>query len=52
MYSNLRGCDGERVYYGVHSLIAVNGDVVAISDQFSLREIVSDIEGITMYSNL
>ena len=37
----MRGCDGERVYYGVHSLIAINGNVVAISKQFDLKEIVS-----------
>ena len=29
MYSNLIGCDGERVYYDGCCLIAVNGEIVA-----------------------
>ncbi|XP_072045971.1 glutamine-dependent NAD(+) synthetase-like [Amphiura filiformis] len=54
LYSNMRGCDGERVYYGVHSLIAVNGDVVVASEQFSLTEIevltaTLDLEDVRSY---
>ena len=29
MYSNLIGCDGERVYYDGCCMIAVNGEIVA-----------------------
>lgn len=39
MYSNLRGCDGERVYYDGCSLIVVNGEVVAQGSQFSLQDV-------------
>ena len=40
MYSNLRGCDGERVYYDGCSLISVNGEFVAQGKQFSLEDVV------------
>ena len=39
MYSNLIGCDGERVYYDGCCLIAVNGDIVAQGSQFTLQEV-------------
>ena len=39
MYSNLIGCDGERVFYDGSCLIAVNGDIVAQGSQFTLREV-------------
>ena len=39
MYSNLIGCDGERVYYDGCCLIAVNGEVLAQGSQFTLREV-------------
>ncbi|EDO33760.1 predicted protein [Nematostella vectensis] len=39
MYSNLRGCDGERVYYDGCSFIAVNGKVVAQGAQFALQDV-------------
>lgn len=38
-YSNLRGCDGERVYYDGTALIAVNGTLVARSRQFSMDDV-------------
>ena len=41
MYTNLRGCDGERVYYDGCAMISMNGDFLAQGDQFSLKEIVS-----------
>lgn len=39
LYSNMRGCDGERVYYDGCSMIAVNGQIVAQGSQFSLQEV-------------
>ena len=48
IYSNLRGCDGERVYFDGTSLIIQNGDLLAIGSQFSL----SDVEVITSVINL
>lgn len=39
MYANLRGCDGERVYYDGCPMIAVNGEIVAQGAQFSLKEV-------------
>ena len=39
MYSNLIGCDGERVFYDGSCLIAVNGDIIAQGSQFTLREV-------------
>uniref|UniRef100_A0A1I8F9M4 Glutamine-dependent NAD(+) synthetase n=1 Tax=Macrostomum lignano TaxID=282301 RepID=A0A1I8F9M4_9PLAT len=37
LYSNLRGCDGERVYYDGSALVAMNGRLVAQSRQFRFR---------------
>ena len=39
MYSNLKGCDGERVIYDGSSLTAINGKTVAHTRQFSLDEV-------------
>eukprot|EP00842_Homolaphlyctis_polyrhiza_P000801 jgi/Hompol1/1721/HPOL_000260-RA len=39
MYSNQKGCDGERVYYDGCPLIVLNGEVVAQGSQFSLSEV-------------
>eukprot|EP00118_Oscarella_pearsei_P009518 m.54994 g.54994 ORF g.54994 m.54994 type:complete len:860 (+) comp34441_c0_seq2:13-2592(+) len=39
VYSNLRGCDGERVYYDGCSFVSVNGEIVAQSLQFSLKDV-------------
>ena len=41
MYSNMRGCDGERVYYYGGSMIAVNGEVVVRGEEFALKDVVS-----------
>ncbi|KAM4652755.1 glutamine-dependent NAD(+) synthetase [Discoglossus pictus] len=41
--SNLRGCDGERLYYDGCAMISLNGDIVAQGSQFSL----ADVEVIT-----
>ncbi|CAD0020116.1 unnamed protein product [Aureobasidium pullulans] len=39
MYSNQKGCDGDRLYYDGCSLIAINGQMVAQGSQFSLRDV-------------
>lgn len=41
MYSNLRGCDGERAYYYGGSTIALNGDIITRGEEFSLQDVVS-----------
>jgi NAD+ synthase (glutamine-hydrolysing) len=54
MFSNLRGCDGQRVWWGGNSAIALNGDIVARSKQFSLSDVevtvaTVDLEDIRSY---
>ena len=44
MYSNLRGCDGERVYYQGGSLIGINGNIVTRGESFSLKDVVGCFE--------
>ncbi|KAL1304873.1 hypothetical protein AAFC00_003796 [Neodothiora populina] len=39
MYSNQRGCDGDRVYYDGCSMILTNGQIVAQGSQFSLQDV-------------
>lgn len=39
MYSNQRGCDGDRLYYDGCSLIMNSGKVLAQGSQFSLRDV-------------
>ncbi|KAK4500294.1 hypothetical protein PRZ48_008483 [Zasmidium cellare] len=39
MYSNQRGCDGDRLYYDGCSLILNSGNVLAQGSQFSLRDV-------------
>ena len=39
MYANMRGCDGERVYYDGSSMIFLNGDMGAQGAQFSVDEV-------------
>ncbi|XP_015574450.1 glutamine-dependent NAD(+) synthetase [Ricinus communis] len=39
MYSNQRGCDGGRFYYDGCSCVVVNGEVVALGSQFSLKDV-------------
>lgn len=41
MFSNLRGCDGARVYFNGCSAMSLNGDIIARAKQFSL----ADVEG-------
>ena len=39
VYSNLKGCDGERVYYDGASMIFANTKMVAQGNQFSIDEV-------------
>lgn len=41
MFSNLRGCDGQRVYFNGCSCIAMNGEILKRTQQFALQEVVS-----------
>ncbi|XP_014665788.1 PREDICTED: glutamine-dependent NAD(+) synthetase-like [Priapulus caudatus] len=54
MFSNLRGCDGDRVYYNGNACIAINGFIVAQGDEFSLAEVevvtaTLDLEDVRSY---
>lgn len=40
LYSNLRGCDGQRIMFNGGSCIALNGETIARTRQFSLEEVV------------
>ena len=40
MYSNLIGCDGERVYYDGCCMIAMNGEILAQVGLTSYKEFV------------
>lgn len=40
VFSNLRGCDGQRVYFNGCSCIGVNGHIINRSKQFALEEVV------------
>ena len=56
MYSNQRGCDGDRLYFDGSACIAINGEFVCQGDQFSVNEVevltaVLDIEEVHMYRN-
>ncbi|KAK5095441.1 glutamine-dependent NAD(+) synthetase [Lithohypha guttulata] len=39
LYSNQKGCDGDRIYYDGCSMIIVNGKCVAQGSQFSLDDV-------------
>ena len=49
LYANQQGCDGDRLYYDGCALIALNGELIAHSSQFSLNDVVST--PIDAYSN-
>ncbi|KAK5643637.1 hypothetical protein RI129_007482 [Pyrocoelia pectoralis] len=56
VFSNMRGGDGQRVYFNGGSCISVNGDIVNYCQQFSLQdvEVISatiDLEDIRAYRN-
>lgn len=39
VYSNQKGCDGDRFYYGGKAAVIVNGTVVAQGPQFTLNDV-------------
>lgn len=41
IFSNLRGCDGQRVYFDGVSSITLNGHILSRAKQFALEEVVS-----------
>lgn len=54
LYSNHRGCDGNRLYFDGCSSILVNGELVAQASQFSMKEVevvsaVVDLDAIRTY---
>ncbi|XP_060531013.1 glutamine-dependent NAD(+) synthetase isoform X2 [Cylas formicarius] len=56
IFSNLRGCDGERVYFEGTSSITLNGVILTKTKQFSLEEVdvitaTIDLEDIRCYRN-
>lgn len=40
IFSNLRGCDGQRVYFNGGSCISLNGHILNHSKQFALQDVV------------
>ncbi|CAB3365472.1 Hypothetical predicted protein [Cloeon dipterum] len=57
LFSNLRGCDGQRVYFNGCSCIGLNGDIVARGSQYDLKDVelvvaTIDLEDIRTYRNL
>jgi NAD+ synthase (glutamine-hydrolysing) len=56
LFNNLRGCDGQRVYFSGCSCIAINGDIISRTKEFALEEVevmsaVIDLEDIRQYRN-
>ncbi|XP_015913289.1 glutamine-dependent NAD(+) synthetase [Parasteatoda tepidariorum] len=56
LFSNLRGCDGERTYFQGCSHVAINGHMVSIGKQFSLQDVevitaTLDLEDVRIYRN-
>jgi NAD+ synthetase len=39
IYSNLEGCDGERLYFDGGSIIAMNGEIKTVSNRYLLKDI-------------
>ncbi|OUM52086.1 hypothetical protein BVG19_g1242 [[Candida] boidinii] len=57
LYSNQKGCDGDRLYYDGCALIVVNGKVLAQGAQFSLDDVevltaTIDLEDVRSYRAL
>jgi NAD+ synthetase len=38
IYSNLEGCDGERLYFDGGSIIAMNGEIKCVSNRYLLKD--------------
>ena len=56
LFSNLRGCDGQRTYFNGCSCISVNGDMVNRTRQYAVEEVevataTIDLEDIRSYRN-
>ncbi|KAJ8929500.1 hypothetical protein NQ314_017793 [Rhamnusium bicolor] len=56
IFSNLRGCDGQRVYFDGVSSITLNGHILSRAKQFALEEVevitaTIDLEDIRTYRN-
>lgn len=56
LYSNQRGCDGDRLYYDGCACIIVNGEMVAQGNQFALDDVevvtaTVDIDEVRAYRN-
>lgn len=56
LYSNLRGCDGQRVYFNGCSNIVMNGSLIKVGTQFSVKEVevtcaTIDLEDIRSFRN-
>ena len=57
LFSNLRGCDGDRVFWNGLSSITLNGIILTRSAQFAIQEVevtaaTIDLEEIRSYRNL
>ena len=39
IYSNMKGCDGERLYFDGGSMIGINGEIVALEKRFNLIDV-------------
>ncbi|CAH2355498.1 glutamine-dependent NAD(+) synthetase [[Candida] railenensis] len=56
LYSNQKGCDGDRLYYDGCACIVVNGEMVAQASQFSLADVevitaTIDLDDVRAYRN-
>lgn len=56
LFSNLRGCDGQRIYFNGGSCVALNGHILSHSKQFALQDVevtsaTIDLEDIRSYRN-
>jgi len=56
LFSNLRGCDGERVYFNGCSSLCLNGEIVGRTAQYGIEEVevataTIDLEDIRSYRN-
>lgn len=54
LFSNLRGCDGQRVYFNGCSAVALNGEIISRGKQYSLQDVevttaTIDLEDIRSY---
>ncbi|GMM31068.1 glutamine-dependent NAD(+) synthetase [Martiniozyma asiatica (nom. inval.)] len=57
LYSNQKGCDGDRLYYDGCAMIVCNGQILAQGSQFSLNDVevltaTIDLEDVRAYKSL